>query len=300
MNCFARHVRKCGERAGRQSARRQATTFAHEPQQQRITDTSAMNESPADTIKRRQREWAERIGQTLNDKGYCGCDDDNIHGGLSESARCEFGEGGGQELGGKIRAAHSSSALACNWFDYWRDRDFGVLSDAFGVPSPFVSLRLEAKLPTGMRGADATLDVMLTAADGSLFGIESKFAEPYTSSPAKTRLKPQYFSQNRAMWADVGLSGCPGDCRTASNGNSGFRRTRRRATAQAHAGAREDGQPLDSVLSLVRRSRKGCRSTPNRTSAVHGGARFRRAAFHHGDLSGVVRAHGAAGSIRAR
>ena len=167
-----------------------------------------MNESPADTIKRRQSEWAARAGRTLTDNGYCGCDDDNLYRGLSENARREFGKGGGQELGGKLRAAHSSAALACNWFDYWRDRDFGVLSEAFGVPSPFVSLRLEAKLPTGMRGADANLDVMLTAADGSLFGIESKFAEPYAPSPTKTRLKPQYFSQNRAVWADAGVSRC--------------------------------------------------------------------------------------------
>jgi hypothetical protein len=82
-----------------------------------------MSTSPVETIKQRQREWAARTGQTLTDKGYCGCDDDNIYGGLSDSARREFGEGGGQELAGKIRAPHSSSALACNWFDYWRDRD---------------------------------------------------------------------------------------------------------------------------------------------------------------------------------
>src|SRR3954463_12961300 len=74
--------------------------------------------------------------------------------------------------------------------------------------SPFVSLRLEAQLPTGMRGADANLDVLLTTADGALFGIESKFTEPYKPSPNKTRLKPQSFAQNRAVWTDAGLPGC--------------------------------------------------------------------------------------------
>jgi hypothetical protein len=167
-----------------------------------------MSKSAVEHIKDSQRRWATHSGRALDDRGYCGCDDDNIHGGLSDSARREFAEGGGKELGGKIRATHSSSALACNWFDYWRERDFSALSEAFGVPSPFVSLRLEAKLPTGMRGADANLDVLLTTADGALFGIESKFSEPYVPSPSKFHLKPQYFSQNRTAWTDAGLSGC--------------------------------------------------------------------------------------------
>src|SRR3954466_5084695 len=122
-----------------------------------VTHTGRVSASPVETIKQRQREWAARTGHTLTDKGYCGCDDDNIHRGLSESARREFAAANGSELGGKILATHSSSALACNWFDYWRERDFGILSEAFGVARPFVSLRLEAKLPTGMRGADANL-----------------------------------------------------------------------------------------------------------------------------------------------
>jgi hypothetical protein len=173
-----------------------------------VTHTGRVSASPVETIKQRQREWAARTGHTLTDKGYCGCDDDNIHRGLSESARREFAAANGSELGGKILATHSSSALACNWFDYWRERDFGILSEALGVPSPFVSLRLEAKLPTGMRGADANLDVLLTTADGALFGIESKFSESYAPSPNKTRLKPQYFAQNRAVWTDLGLPRC--------------------------------------------------------------------------------------------
>src|SRR3954468_19174356 len=89
-----------------------------------VTHTGRVSASPVETIKQRQREWAARSGHTLTDKGYCGCDDDNIHRGLSESARREFAAANGSELGGKILATHSSSALACNWFDYWRERDF--------------------------------------------------------------------------------------------------------------------------------------------------------------------------------
>ena len=166
-----------------------------------------------DLIKRRQQAWAHRQQRTLDKDGYCGCADDNIFQGLSNAARKDLIRGGGGELSpegerGKFQAAHSSAALACNWFDYWRERDFTVLSTALGGESPFVTLRLEAHVPTGMRGADANLDVLLTTADGRLFAIESKFAEPYTPSPAKFTLKPQYFSNQRLRWTEVGLPGC--------------------------------------------------------------------------------------------
>jgi hypothetical protein len=166
-----------------------------------------------DIIKARQQAWAKRNGRTLDKDGYCGCADDNVFQTMSAAARDDFAHGGGKELGtdgerGKFQATHSSAALACNWFDYWRERDLGVLSTAFGVPIPFVTLRLEKHVPTGMRGADANLDVLLTTADGALFGIESKFTEPYTPSPLKTQLKSQYFAQGKARWTDVGLPGC--------------------------------------------------------------------------------------------
>ena len=164
--------------------------------------------TPIDIIKERQRRWAQRSGRSLDDNGYCGCTDDNMFQPLSDAARRDFERGGGDELDGKMCAVHSSSALACNWFDYWRERDFDVLSTAFGVSEPFVTLQLEAHVPTGMRGADANLDVLLTTASGSLFAIQSKFTEPYTSSTVKSLLKPQYFAASRSRWTEVGLPGC--------------------------------------------------------------------------------------------
>jgi hypothetical protein len=166
------------------------------------------DESSSKIIKLQQKAWAKRTQRTLDRNGYCGCFEDNLFQALSDNARTEFEAGGGRELDGKMRAVHSSSALACNWFDYWRERDFGVLSAALGVPSPFVALRLEAKLPTGMRGGAANLDVLLTTADGALFGIESKFTEAYTPSPTKRQLQPAYFAQGRLHWTEAGLPGC--------------------------------------------------------------------------------------------
>ena len=188
-----------------------------------------MTEHPnvIDIIKKRQQAWAERRRQTLDADGYCGCDNANIFQGLSDAARRDFalaasGEPGSEGERARIQAAHSSSALACNWFDYWRDRDFGVLSTAFGVPKPFVTLRLQARVPTGMRGADVNLDVLLTTADGSLLGIESTFTEPYTQDAAKSVLKPQYFAHNRCRWTDHGLSGCQAVAERLRTGDHGF------------------------------------------------------------------------------
>src|SRR4051794_33353350 len=74
------------------------------------------DKSALDTIKARQRAWAKRSGRSLDEKGYCGCADDNVYQGrLSDAARNDFKDGGGQELGndgerGKFQAPHSSSA----------------------------------------------------------------------------------------------------------------------------------------------------------------------------------------------
>ena len=175
--------------------------------------TELPGRTPLGVINARQLDWAKGAGRVVDADGYCPCADDNLFERLSGEARDDFTRGGGGELGqpgerGRIQAVHSSSALVCNWFDYWRRRDFGILSSVFGATDLFVTLRLEAHVATGMRGADANLDVLLTTANGSLFAIESKFSEPYTPSPAKSVLKPQYFAQNRSRWTEVGLPGC--------------------------------------------------------------------------------------------
>jgi hypothetical protein len=193
-----------------------------------LTPNTMSENTPIDIIKARQRLWAHRSGRILNDKGYCGCIDDNLFAPLSDAARRNFKDGGGGELGeppepGKIQAVHSSSALACNWFDYWRERDFSALSTAFGVPDPFVTMQLEAHVPTGMRGADANLDVLLTTANGSLYAIESKFTEPYTSSTSKGVLKPQYFASGRSRWTEVGLPGCQAVAEQLRAGETDFK-----------------------------------------------------------------------------
>jgi len=127
------------------------------------------------------------------------------------------------KVGGKIQALHSSSALACNWFDYWRGRDLMPLSRAFDAPVPFASLLLEQKFPTGLGGIGPNLDVMITCADGSLFGIESKFTEPYTPNKSKAFLKPKYFRGGRSLWAEAGLPGFQAVADALRTGDHGFK-----------------------------------------------------------------------------
>jgi hypothetical protein len=108
--------------------------------------------SERDIIATRQRAWATRNGRWFDEDGYCACADDNVFRGLSLGARQDFENGDRAELGkngrrGKIQALHSSSALACNWFDYWRGRDLQPLSQAFGVTAGFSKLAVGTEVP---------------------------------------------------------------------------------------------------------------------------------------------------------
>ena len=134
-------------------------------------------------LKASQRAWANRHGRATDEDGYCGCADDNIFLGLSADARKDFEAGDGTELGirgerGKIQALHSSSALACNWCEYWRGRDTTPLARAFGAMDAFCGVALEQRFSTGVGGIGPNLDIVLNRADGALFAIESKFGEP--------------------------------------------------------------------------------------------------------------------------
>jgi len=149
----------------------------------------------------------------IDQDGYCFRRDDNLFRPLSDCAQKEFAAGDGAELEkqgtrGKIQALHSSSALACNFFDYWRGRDLEMLARAFGLSGRLCGLAFEKKYPTGLKGKAPNLDVALYQADGGVFAIESKFTEPFSRSKTKNFLKPKYFPEDRPLWEKVGLSGC--------------------------------------------------------------------------------------------
>ncbi len=166
-----------------------------------------------DTIKAKQRAWAARLGIDPDKDGYCRVLEQNLLQPLAADSRNDFDAGDGSELGkpggrGKIQALHSSSALACNFFDYWRERDLDPLARAFGITGRLRGLAFEQRFPTGLGGKAPNLDVVLYQDDGSLFAIESKFTEPFILSKTKNFLKPTYFHCGRTVWAAAGLVGC--------------------------------------------------------------------------------------------
>ena len=96
----------------------------------------------ASYIFQRQLLWAQRKGIALcgsaGDRGrlaYTRTLNDNLFEPLSPEANREYGSGDGGELGhdarpGKMQALHSSSALGCDMFHYWRRVDESAILGA--------------------------------------------------------------------------------------------------------------------------------------------------------------------------
>jgi hypothetical protein len=107
-----------------------------------------------------------------------------------------------------MRALVSSSALAVNFFDSWRDVSKGLLTNALKLPELITSLRFEykcdkEKYPVGP--GSPNLDLLLTLVDGQRIGIESKFVEPYRNPGVDSALSLKYFPPGLGHWSNVGL-----------------------------------------------------------------------------------------------
>lgn len=94
--------------------------------------------------------------------------------------------GDGNELEGKFKAVHSSSALAVNAFAPFRARGSELI-----VPGSrsITGLEFERKCPIGVGGKAPNLDVLLTGPAG-IIGIESKLTEPLSGHHA--HFSPRY------------------------------------------------------------------------------------------------------------
>ena len=110
-------------------------------------------------------------------------------------------------LGARGGALHSSSALGVNVFSYWESRaDLRPLLSAIDLPGDTGVLEFERKLPTGAGGTPPNLDVVITLADGTLVGIESKFTEWMTPKPGLgARLAPYVSDDGSSYWSRAGL-----------------------------------------------------------------------------------------------
>jgi len=176
--------------------------------------------------KDHQKRWAASKGLMLigsaGDRGelaYTRLLEENLFEPLSAGAISEFEQGDGKELvaeGGppKMHALHSSAALTCNLFHYWRHQaDRRPLVAALGLPEErLTSIEFEAKRSI-MENAESegfpmapNLDVVVGVDSPIQFreiGFECKFTDPYwpprPDTPAKNGLKEAYLRRPQ-LW----------------------------------------------------------------------------------------------------
>ena len=109
-------------------------------------------------IQKCQRQWADdREIQYSKANGRVLSLADNQFASLDRETKREFKAADGDELGtggdsGKMSSLHSSAALGCNVFDYWRRRPLAPLLRACGIQDSLDGLRFEQRFPTGLRG----------------------------------------------------------------------------------------------------------------------------------------------------
>lgn len=136
---------------------------------------------------------------------------DNLFEPLCVDAEREYRGADGGELGreagrpGKMQAVHSSSALGCNTFHYWRRiGHMGTALHSCGLPTDVNGTTFEGRLPISERYRYApNLDVLVTHTDGTVSAIECKFGEPF-GARQKPTLSGRYLDDTAsALWHAV-------------------------------------------------------------------------------------------------
>lgn len=194
-------------------------------------------------IKQRQIQWARRkqiplVGSqgARGEQAYTERLEQNLFEGLQPATRLEFQAADGGELGNggnpaKMQAVHSSSALACNLFQYLRRANrSSAIAVACGVPcNENATLAMEAKLPImaepdrGVFPQDPNIDGVIVSPELEAalhgIGIEVKLTEPYCKR-GDSGLKDAYVMRNE-LWQ--GLANCHELGQTISVHNGRFK-----------------------------------------------------------------------------
>lgn len=165
------------------------------------------------TVIEQQKAWARLAGHEVAENGYLLNTAANLRRPLSFVAQESYRRGSGNEFKdspsrpAKARALHSSAILVINVFDHWIDRDCAPLRHALGLPSAISKLEYEAQCPTGLGGTPPNLDVLVTLADATHVGVESKFTEWLIPKPkSKLPFSESYFPLGRKLWEIRGLA----------------------------------------------------------------------------------------------
>jgi len=187
-------------------------------------------------LLQQQRNWAESQGLDPDVRGYLSDVASNLLRPMNSRTKSAFENGSGSELQdtptrkAKMKALHSSSALAVNVFDSWVSRDKTALQGALKIDTAISSISFEEQFPTGLLGNPPNLDVALKLSDGSIVGIESKFSEWLSpKSVSKGPFKSKYFPAGTGLWEERGL---PLSQELAAQMNSGATRFRYLDAAQ--------------------------------------------------------------------
>jgi len=168
-------------------------------------------------IKVKQKEWA-RHNRKVTDIGYqyyTNAIDSNIYNHLSEKTESEFKNADGNELKdmsnrpAKMKALYSSSALAVNIFQYWREGNRKVtdIASACGFcnkkNTQNMQIEFECKFTIkAQREHHPNIDVLIKVSDSNsnqVFAIESKMTEPFDSS--HSNLSNEYLVVD-TLWQD--------------------------------------------------------------------------------------------------
>jgi hypothetical protein len=177
-----------------------------------------------------QRMWATSVGANIDTRGYLSSVAENLYQPLSARAFRDFSQGSGSELTdtlsrpAKMKALHSSAALAVNVFDYWTDRNTDPIFAALELDPSAESIAFEAQFPTGLEGKPPNLDLGIRYRNGLVIGVESKFSEWLTpKAPGKAPFKPKYFPESTELWSSRGLAACQTLAREMHEGTARFR-----------------------------------------------------------------------------
>lgn len=163
-------------------------------------------------LLQRQWKWAELNGLVPDSRGYLPALDSNLLRPLSAPTKSAFTRGSGSELldspmrPAKMKALHSSSALAVNFFDIWVANETTPLQRALSIDDRIVGILFEKQFPTGLTGNPPNLDVVLELEGGFTIAIESKFSEWLVpKAKSKEAFKAKYFGTDGGLWAEKEL-----------------------------------------------------------------------------------------------
>ena len=159
--------------------------------------------STADRAKQAIRQRYDEISaEKLDGRGYAVRAELNLVPGVRlEDIQADFAQGSGNEMEGKFRAAHSSSALAANTFGPWRKNPQAL---SLLGKTGFESLQFEKHCPTGLGGIPPNLDLVIVGTD-VVIGVESKFLEFLALKQPKFKdsYKPANLPQLEPCWAEL-------------------------------------------------------------------------------------------------